>query len=344
MSVTLIFAAIFFFKGSQISTNNTILFLLGTQLCLEAGSLVFQNCRNCLIPILYPNPNDIPRAHLWANVSSLTAAGIVPLFFLYILPHQEKIQTSWLVWVAAIDAVSFALSAYALFAVRHSPQLAEIENTNKITQTNKFVNQFKSGIRIIRKYPGVLRLLAFSFFYNLFLMGPFEIGHVTLLRKDLSLPPIALAVNLLLFLVGILVGSLIANTIWKHEHANHFRRFSKSILWDGLTFFPICIFAYFKNSIATEIFLPGLAALFVFHYALVPFVRVSRLAGIQTLANKSDWSSILGFHTIAVEGASALSVVTVALFFPDVSGKNLLALGGLGATLCGSLGLILPKR
>jgi hypothetical protein len=340
MFITLAFASFLFLKRDTLGANTLVFVLLLTQLLLEFGSLIFQNCRNCLVPILYPNPSDIPRAHLWANVASLSAAGIVPLVFLAVLPPQQKIQAEWLIWAALLDAVSFGISAAALFAMRRSQRLKEIERTESNAHVESgFFSQFFSGLRIARKYPAVFRLLLFSFFYNICLMGPFEIGHVTFLRRDLGLPPAALAVNLLLFLGGIFLGTFAANKLWKSGQALHFQRFSKSVFWDGITFFPICLFAFLKGKIPDPVFLGSLSFLFLFHYAMVPFVKVSRLAGIQTQADKSEWSALLGFHAVAVEGASAISVIFVALVLPDVSGTLLLALGGTGAALCGVLGL-----
>ncbi|MBM3381182.1 MAG: MFS transporter [Betaproteobacteria bacterium] len=340
MAVTLVFAVFVYFSGHILGSNALVFTLLLAQLLLEFGALIFQNCRNCLVPILYPNPNDIPRAHLWANVASLSAAGLVPLIFLLALPAQHKIQTDWLMWAALIDAISFGISATALFAIRRSQSIKEAEAGVKSSeQKATFLSQFAAGLKVARKHRGVARLLLFSFFYNIFLMGPFEIGHVTFLRRDLGLPPAALAVNLLLFLGGISVGTFAANWLWRSGEAPHFRRFASSVLWDGLTFFPICLFAFLRGKIPDSVFLAGLSALFLFHYAMVPFVKVSRLAGIQTQTDRSEWSVLLSFHAVAVEGASAVSVIFVALVLPDVSGTLLLALGGAGATLCGLLGL-----
>ena len=339
MAVTLTFALILLFTRTALSDGQLIFMLLAAQLILEAGSLVFQNCRNCLVPVLYPNPNDIPKAHLWANVASLSAAGVVPLIFVLAMPSQEKIKIEWLAWAAIIDAVSFAISGAALMALKRSRRLEEFEKAAQSEEKSSFIEHFTNGFKTVKKYPGAARLLLFSFFYNICLMGPFEIGHITFLRSDLALPPAALAINLVIFLAGIFAGTFAANILWKGKHANHLNRFSKAIFWDGLTFFPICLFALLKDSIPHDSFLIGLAALFFFHYAMVPFVKVSRLAGIQTLADKKDWSTLLGFHAVAVEGASAVSVIVVALAIPNVSGTWLLALGGAGATLCGAFGM-----
>lgn len=344
MTVTAAFTGYLFLRGGDLSQMALIFLLLATQLFLEAGSLIFQNCRNCLIPALYPNPSDISRAHLWANVASLSAAGIVPLLFVLAMPSQSKIQIEWLVFAGLIDTFSFAISAAALFALKRSKRLSEFEGIHEPISSTSFMNYFTEGYKTVKKYPGVGKILVFSFVYNICLMGPFEIGHVTFFRKDLALPPSSLAINLLLFLAGIFIGTVVANRVWKNPQASHVRRFSKSIFCDGITFFPICIFAAFKDSIPEFVFLPGLAALFLFHYALVPFVKVSRLAGIQTLADKGDWSSILGFHAVAVEGASALSVIAVALLFPDLTGTTLLAMGGIGAAVCGVFGLRFLKN
>jgi hypothetical protein len=265
----------------------------------------------------------------------------VPLIFITVLGSQKQIQTEWLIWAAIIDAISFGISALALFALRRSARLkdAETQAANESHSKSTFFSQFSTGFEIARKYPAVARLLIYSFFYNIFLMGPFEIGHVTFLRRDLGLPPVALAVNLLLFLGGILIGTLAANSLWKSGNSQHLQRFSKSIFWDGMTFFPICLFVFLKGKIPDPVFLSILSALFLFHYAMVPFVKVSRLAGIQTQAEKSEWSALLGFHAVAVEGAAAISVIFVALVIPDISGTLLLAIGGAGATLCGLLGM-----
>jgi hypothetical protein len=212
-------------------------------------------------------------------------------------------------------------------------------NSEKRNAERGLKSTLTSGFQIMKKHPAAGRLLLFSFVYNFCLMGPFEIGHVTMLRRDLGLPPEVLAVNLLLFLGGIFAGTFAADRFWKKGKADHLRRFSKAIFWDGITFFPICIFVAAKEGIPRTFFLGGLATLFFLHYMLVPFVKVSRLAGLQEWTDQRDWSALLGFHTVAVEGASALSVILVALAFPSLSGTLLLGLGGAGAALCGLFGL-----
>lgn len=339
--VTLAFAGFLWLKAETLENKSLVFALLGVQFLLELGTLVFQNCRNCLVPVLFPGKGDISRAHLWANVASLSAAGLVPLIFLVILPTGQKIQTSWLMWAALIDAVTFAISGLALVALKRSAKLRNLQNETQTETTipASFFGQFKLGLQTARKYPAVVKILAYSFFYNLLLMGPVEIGLVTFLRRDLGLPPVSLAINLLLFLAGIIAGTFAANALWKSHDGNHMSRFSYSILWDGVTFFPICLFAAFQSQLSESAFLIGLAVLFFAHYTIVPFVKVSRLAAIQTLSHQRDWSSLLGFHAVAVEGAAAVSVVCVALLIPDLQGATLLALGGAGATVCGIMGI-----
>lgn len=331
--------ALFIIVGQQTTHNQEVIFaLLGVQLALEAGSLIFQNCRNCLIPHLYPKQNQLDQAHLWANVASLSAAGIVPLLFFVALPSGDQISLSWLVTAALVDSLSFGLSAASLFILKYSKRVRAIERKNSDTLDETHTSRVSSWIQVYKKYPAAARILAFSFFYNLLLMGPFEIGHVTFLRNDLGLPPSVLAVNLLLFLLGIFAGTFAANRVWKRNGTNHFERFTKAIVWDGLTFLPICFFSFLRNYIPNSVFLIGISVLFLFHYAMVPFVRVSRLAGIQSSTEQKDWSSILSLHAVAVEGASAVSVILVALLFHDVSGVWLLAIGGVAAAVTGFVG------
>ncbi|MFZ9521795.1 MAG: hypothetical protein ACO3A4_15095, partial [Silvanigrellaceae bacterium] len=345
--VTLAFAIFLFFQGESTESRDVVFILLAAQFLIEIGTIVFQNCRHCLIPVLYPNPEDIPRAHLWANVASLSAAAIVPLIFLTALPAGSKIQIEWLFWAALTDASTFLISGAALLLLKNSQRLrnlhSEVDSQSE-SSGNSPIRQFQQGIRTVGKYPEVLKILIFSFLYNLLLMGPVEIGLVTFLRKDLNLPPASLAINLLVFVGGLFAGTLVANSFWKSKQADHLRRFSHSILWDGITFFPICAFAFLQDKMTYNVFLSGLCILFLLHYMLVPFVRVSRLAAIQTLSNSRDWSSLLGFHSVAVEGAAAVSVVIVAFAFPESSGTLLLGAGGLGATLCGIFGIQFLKR
>lgn len=339
--VTLGFAAFVFARGQSQSSQNLVYLLLSAQFLLELGTLVFQNCRNCLVPILYPREQDISRAHLWANVASLSAAGFVPLLFLLAFPTGGKIQIDWLMWAAVVDAITFAISGLALIALKRSERLKNLEDSRDElrTATVSPLALFKQGLQTAQKYPTVMKILIFSFLYNFFLMGPVEIGLVTFFRRDLNLPPISLAINLILFLGGIFAGTLIANAIWKTRNAAHLKRFSHSIFWDGVTFFPICLYALLRDKLPPSIFLTGLCLLFFAHYMIVPFVKVSRLAAIQTQTDKRDWSSLLGFHAIAVEGAAAISVVLVAVLWPNLSGSTLLAWGGFGATICGLFGI-----
>ncbi|NBX18481.1 MAG: hypothetical protein EBR09_14080 [Proteobacteria bacterium] len=341
MAVTLAFAVFLWVSDRPDTPAEIIVPLLAVQFLLELGSLVFQNCRNCLVPVLFHNPADISRAHLWANVASLSAAGIVPLIFLLAMPAGQKIRVDWLMWAAFIDAITFAVSGIALLALKNSAKLKEQMPATLSAQpgSGSFAAQLRQGIATAQKYPAVMSVLKYSFVYNLLLMGPVEIGLVTFLRRDLALPPVSLAVNLLLFLCGIIAGTFAANFFWKHADARHMKRFSYSVFWDGITFFPVCLFALFQKSLSEHFFLAGLCFLFFAHYTLVPFVKVSRLAAIQTLSERSDWSTLLGFHAIAVEGAAAVSVVAVAMIMPDLNGVTLLALGGAGATLCGIMGI-----
>lgn len=336
--VTLLFVVYVSNRAPAAHDIEVIFALLAVQLALEAGSLIFQNCRNCLVPSLYPHKKRIDQAHLWANVASLSAAGIVPLLFFIAIPSGDKISLEWLISAAIVDAVSFGLSALSLFALKYSPRVEAIEKTTRHQSSELTEGRLSSWIGVCKRYPAATRILSYSFFYNLVLMGPFEIGHVTFLRNDLQLPPSVLAVNLLLFLLGIFAGTFAANRAWKNNSANHFQRFSKAIVWDGLTFLPICAFSYFKDHLPQSIFLIGISLLFLFHYAMVPFVRVSRLAGIQSVTNQKDWSAILSLHAVAVEGAAALSVIAVALLWHDVSGVLLLAAGGIAATVTGLFG------
>jgi hypothetical protein len=346
MAITLGFAILLLTQGNSLDSPTMVFTLLATQFLLELGSLVFQNCRNCLVPVLYPRPEDITRAHLWANVASLSAAGLVPLFFFAAMPAGGRIDIEWLMFAAFIDAITFSISGAALFALKRSKALRELEsNTLNIPKAvSSPLELLRQGITTARKYPAVIRILLFSFLYNLLLMGPVEIGLVTFLRQDLGLPPVALAINLLVFLGGVFAGTFLANALWKSGGAHHMRRFSYSIFWDGVTFFPICLFALLRNQLSAGSFQLGLVLLFFAHYMIVPFVRVSRLAAIQTQASKDDWSSLLGFHAIAVEGAAAVSVIFVAFLLPDMSGNSLLAWGGSGATLCGVAGLYLLRQ
>lgn len=346
LAITLGFAILLLTQGDSITSPVMVFSLLGTQFLLELGTLVFQNCRNCLVPVLYPRPEDITRAHLWANIASLSAAGLVPLFFIAAMPAGGRIDIEWLMTAAFVDAITFTISGAALFALKRSQTLRELEGSaqNIFRAAVSPLELLRQGIATAKKYPNVIRILSFSFLYNLLLMGPVEIGLVTFLRQDLGLPPVALAINLLVFLGGIFAGTFLANAVWKSGHAQHMRRFSYSIFWDGVTFFPICLFALLKNHLPTSSFHLGLILMFFAHYMIVPFVRVSRLAAIQTQASQDDWSSLLGFHAIAVEGAAAVSVIFVAFLMPDQSGNSLLAWGGIGATLCGVAGLYILRQ
>jgi hypothetical protein len=270
----------------------------------------------------------------------LSAAGVVPLLFFIALPSGGKVSLDWLVSAAIVDAVSFGLSAASLFTLKYSKRVKAIEQSSQQQSVDHENGKLSSWVAVYKRYPAAARILLYSFFYNLVLMGPFEIGHVTFLRSDLQLPPSVLAVNLLLFLLGIFAGTFAANRSWKNGSSNHFQRFANAIVWDGLTFLPICIFSLLKDQIPRPLFLSGISILFLFHYAMVPFVRVSRLAGIQATTNQKDWNAILSLHAVAVEGAGALSVIAVALLWHDVSGVSLLAAGGIAATVTGLLGTV----
>lgn len=338
LATTLLFAAFVFLRGLASEDPTIIYALLATQFAIEVGALIFQNCRNCLVPMLYPQSHRIAQAHLWANVASLTAAGIVPALFFFAVPSGERISIQWLVTAALVDAVSFALSAASLYCLKFSKRVKTIEAGSGSKSAPVAKERLASWRTISSRYPDVARILKFSFIYNLLLMGPFEIGHVTFLRADLNLPPAALAINLLLFLGGIFAGTLAAHRLWKKQDSNHFLRFTQSIIWDGLTFFPICFFFIVRPYLPEAVFLTGTSLLFMLHYAMVPFVRVSRLAGIQSASQPEDWSSILSLHAVAVEGAGAISVILVALAFHDTQGVFLLAFAGIAATLTGLYG------
>lgn len=335
---TLTFAVLVLSRQSHTSDMQVIVALLLVQLGLEAGSLIFQNCRNCLIPTLYPHKNQLDQAHLWANVASLSAAGIVPLLFFVAFPTGGQMTLNWLVTAALVDALSFGLSAVSLYVLGFSKRMKNAEQEQYHQRQFRKKSRLSSWYGVCKQYPAATRILLYSFVYNIVLMGPFEIGHVTFLRTDLKLPPSVLAVNLLLFLLGIFAGSIAANKIWKNDKANHFQRFTKSIVWDGLTFLPICAFSFLRESMPQALFLTILSVLFFLHYAMVPFVRVSRLAGIQSVTNEKDWSSILSLHAVAVEGAGAISVIVVALLWHDTAGVWLLASGGLAAAVTGIIG------
>lgn len=80
--------------------------------------------------------------------------------------------------------------------------------------------------------------------------------------------------------------------------------------------------------------------LLVLHYAMIPYVRITRLSAIQKTAPEKHWSVLLGFHALAVDGAAALSVVVTAFIGAKLTGSTLLLIGGLGAALCGGIGML----
>ncbi|MFQ6609066.1 MAG: MFS transporter, partial [Fidelibacterota bacterium] len=187
--------------------------------------------------------------------------------------------------------------------------------------------QLKEGLRFVRKQRALMGLLVLTAVNNLFIMGPAIVGTPIFVREVLKRDFSAYAIVEAHMAAGMLIGSLL---LWRiGREMNRSRVLFWGMVMDGLTY---SLLFYIGTYPATKFLL-------FIHGIGIPMITVSRTTIIQSVVPDRLRSRVFSMVSMAVIGFTALSSGLVGPLAEFIPISTIFLVIGLGAALCGVIGL-----
>ena len=239
-------------------------------------------------------------------------------------PVLAGILVAWigLAHLFTVDALSFGASMICIILIIQRTEQPAIEEK----KSNHFLD-LKAGLTFVIKDKALAFLLLLTAVNNLFIMGPAMIGTPIFVRDVLQLEFVAYATVEAFMAAGMLLGSFL---IWRFgKYINPTRVLFLGMIMDGLTYSLL----YFVNTYnATQLLL-------LIHGIGIPFITISRTTLIQLAVPDRFRGRVFSMVNMSVIGLTALSIGLVGPLAEIVSIQTIFLFIGLGAALCGIVGL-----
>ncbi|MCH8067926.1 MAG: MFS transporter [Candidatus Marinimicrobia bacterium] len=290
--------------------------VIGTIAFIVASfSTLFYPARDSLIPSLIPK-QSLTSANAFISTSGQFAhlAGPVIAGVLITLVGLTHLFT--------LDAISFTASMICiLFIVQRKKE------TIGKKSPHPHLHDLKEGLNyVIRKRP-LAFLLLLTAVNNLFIMGPAMIGTPIFVREVLQMKFAAYATIEAFMAGGMIIGSIL---VWKiGKNFNPSLVLFIGMIMDGLTY--SCL--YFIHTY------PGTKLLILIHGIGIPMITISRTTIIQKVVPDRFRGRIFSMVNMSVIGLTAISSGLIGPFAEILPIGTIFLVIGIGAALCGVIGL-----
>lgn len=277
----------------------------------------FQPSLQAFIPTLFPSDRLVKINAILATSGQI--AWMLGPFFAGTLLTVFSIQHLFY-----IDATSFLVAIGLLLFIVQPTQ-------EKVPEKQNHWSDLKKGLAFVLDQRPIFWIIVITFINNLFIMGPAVVGLPILVKSglqgsasDFAFIEGCMAAGALVgsWIVTRLTGRLTNGTIW-----------SIGLFLDGITY----AFIYWVNSVP-------MAMVFIFFHGIgIPLIMVSRTSIIQIHTPNKFHGRIFSMVHLGVVGTTAISSGLVGVITEIISIKLLFGIIGIGAALCGIIGLVFPS-
>ncbi len=223
-----------------------------------------------------------------------------------------------------LDGLSFVLATVLLLLVRHPEQKPKPTDHSS-------VKDLTEGIRYLVEHPFIGYFIGLTVINNLFIMGPAIVGTPILVKEVLSGSASDFAFVEACLALGMLIGSFFVYRLC--GKINPGRLLLIGMILDGVTY---SIFYLADSVLFVMVFI-------TIHAIGIPMITVSRTAIIQRHTPNAVHGRLFSMVHIAVVGMTALSSALVGIIANSVDVRIVFFWIGIGAALCGVIGLLNKK-
>ena len=278
---------------------------------------LFQPALNSFVPMLFASDRLVKINAILATSGQI--AWMLGPFFAGILLTMVSLPNLFLV-----DGGSFLLGICLLLFIKKP-------NHPDPVQDHSHWDELKRGLSFLYGQKPIFWMIIITFINNLFIMGPAIVGLPILVKNTLNGSASDFAFVEGCMAAGALVGSFIVSKMN--------RRLPNGFIWatglvlDGVTY----SFIYWAESIEMAMIM------IFFHGVGIPLIMVSRTSIVQIHTPNKFHGRLFSVVHLGVVGTTAISAGLVGIITSVISVKLLFFGIGIGAALCGFVGLAFPS-
>jgi DHA3 family macrolide efflux protein-like MFS transporter len=278
---------------------------------------LFQPAFNSMVPMLFSKDHLVKINAILATSGQL--AWMMGPFFAGILLTMVSLPNLFLV-----DSGSFLIGISLLLFIKKP------NNPDPIDNHSHWDNLKKGLLYLFREKP-IFWMMIITFINNFFIMGPAIVGLPILVRNVLHGTPSDFAFVEGCMAVGALLGSLIVSKL--NGRMPNGMIWGIGLILDGITFSLI----YWAESVEMAM------VIICLHGIGIPFIMISRTSIIQIHTPNQYHGRLFSVVHLGVVGTTAISAGFVGIITSIISVKILFFGIGIGAALCGVIGLMTPS-
>jgi len=204
------------------------------------------------------------------------------------------------------------------------------KNPNRVEDHSHWDN-LKQGLLYLFREKPIFWMMIITFINNFFIMGPAIVGLPILVKNALHGTPSDFAFVEGCMAVGALLGSLLVSKL--NGRMPNGMVWSIGLILDGITFSLM----YWAESVEMAM------VIICLHGIGIPFIMISRTSIIQIHTPNQYHGRLFSVVHLGVVGTTAISAGFVGVITSIISVKILFFSIGIGAALCGVIGLITPS-
>ena len=278
---------------------------------------LFQPALNSFVPMLFASDRLVKINAILATSGQI--AWMLGPFFAGILLTMVSLPNLFLV-----DGGSFLLGICLLLFIKKPNHPDPVED-------HSHWDELKRGLSFLYGQKPIFWMIIITFINNLFIMGPAIVGLPILVKNTLNGSASDFAFVEGCMAAGALVGSFIVSKMS--------RRLPNGFIWatglvlDGVTY----SFIYWAESIEMAMIM------IFFHGVGIPLIMVSRTSIVQIHTPNKFHGRLFSVVHLGVVGTTAISAGLVGIITSVISVKLLFFGIGIGAALCGFVGLAFPS-
>jgi len=278
---------------------------------------LFHPALNSFVPMLFASDRLVKINAILATSGQI--AWMLGPFFAGILLTMVSLPNLFLV-----DGGSFLLGICLLLFIKKPNHPDPVED-------HSHWDELKRGLSFLYGQKPIFWMIIITFINNLFIMGPAIVGLPILVKNTLNGSASDFAFVEGCMAAGALVGSFIVSKMS--------RRLPNGFIWatglvlDGVTY----SFIYWAESIEMAMIM------IFFHGVGIPLIMVSRTSIVQIHTPNKFHGRLFSVVHLGVVGTTAISAGLVGIITSVISVKLLFFGIGIGAALCGFVGLAFPS-
>ena len=278
---------------------------------------LFHPALNSFVPMLFASDRLVKINAILATSGQI--AWMLGPFFAGILLTMVSLPNLFLV-----DGGSFLLGICLLLFIKKPNHPDPVED-------HSHWDELKRGLSFLYGQKPIFWMIIITFINNLFIMGPAIVGLPILVKNALNGSASDFAFVEGCMAAGALVGSFIVSKMS--------RRLPNGFIWatglvlDGVTY----SFIYWAESIEMAMIM------IFFHGVGIPLIMVSRTSIVQIHTPNKFHGRLFSVVHLGVVGTTAISAGLVGIITSVISVKLLFFGIGIGAALCGFVGLAFPS-